>query len=508
MEGKAKVTWRIRGASQALAVWLAALLAPMFLQGCDATRRDWRTCFTTTVCDHGYTCTKDHQCVRAVDAGGLDGQAPADLAQPAADGPAAVVLDVAAGDASMIDAARGEALPPFVLDAALDEGIDAVPGAAIDAGIDNVEDASVDLAIDTRVPDAPGSCSSDGDCMGQAPYCVDGRCVACKTSEECQSGTPICSAGHACISCAAVDSGCPSSAPACEVDSGRCVECASNDDCQLATKPICDGTSNTCVACTSDAQCAAAGPGVCMSHLDGHCAKDSETVYVGSAGPNPCSETATDAGSASVPFCTAEKGVRTAQAKGKPLVVLSGALIGGFTAIALTAPLTVVGKSATIVPGDLSDGIGVTSGVLYLRGLTVAGSAARATGIGINAQATVGATLDIHVDDCAVTGNPGGGIMLAGAAFDIRNTTVADNGPGQTSGGVSFGGIRVDSLVPTASANLDFVTIENNLAPGLSCAGVIQGQGVLATGNALLNIATSCAITSCTAPSPTCGAQP
>jgi hypothetical protein len=290
------------------------------------------------------------------------------------------------------------------------------------------------------------------------------------------------------------------------------VECAGNGDCTDVTKPICDSVTNTCVACTSDAQCATVGPGVCMSHLDGHCATDAETIRIGSSGTNTCSDAAAGAGSALVPYCTAQTGVLAAKAKSKPLVVMAGALSGGFSGIGFNTPLSVVGKNAVITPVDLSDGIGIASGEIYLRGLTVAGRAASPTGIGINAQASAGATLVLHMEGCTVTGNPGGGILLAGAAFDIRNSTISGNGPGQTAGGTSFGGIRVDSLPTSGPASLDLVTITNNLAPGLSCAAsstvTIQGHGVLASGNVVPDISYSCGILACTAPSTTCGAQP
>jgi len=52
------------------------------------------------------------------------------------------------------------------------------------------------------------------------------------------------------------------------------------------------------------------------------------------------------------------------------------------------------------------------------------------------------------------------------------------------------------------------VTIQNNLATGLTCSTAIQGQGVLASGNTPLDIATSCGVVSCATPAPTCGAQP
>jgi hypothetical protein len=499
MRGGTKVLAKFRGAATALP------LVSMLLSGCDDTRRDPQSCHTHT-CDPGYVCNKSYRCVAAPDGGAADTGTDASLGLDGA--PTSVSLDSAPpSDVPMVEVGGGDTFAPVVVDAALERAIDAPPGPALDAEIDSAADVPLDLAIDSRVPDAAGTCSSDGDCAGQTPFCVEWRCVACKTSGECQGGAPICSSSHACVSCALADAGCPATAPACQADSGRCVECVSNDGCGVATKPICDSSSYTCVSCTSDDQCAAVGPSVCMFHLDGRCAADAETIYVGSRGSAACSDTATSAGSAQTPYCTAQKGVLAARAKGRPLVVLAGALAGGFTGIALTAPLTVVGKNASITPADFSDGIGITIGEIYLRGLSVAGSAAGQTGIGINAQATAGATLILHMDGCAVTGNPGGGILLGGAAFDIRNTRVAGNGPGQTSGGATFGGIRVDSLPASGPTSLKLVTIESNLAPGLSCAASISGTGVLASGNVVPDITTSCGVGNCATASPTCGAQ-
>jgi hypothetical protein len=500
MRGGTKVLAKFRGAAIALP------LVSMLLSGCDDTRRDWQTC-NTEPCGPGHVCNiQNHRCVPVLDASVADGGTDALLRIDGTPIPGSLDSPLAS-DVPHGEVGGGDTFAPVVIDAAPETAIDAPPGPALDAEIDSAADAPLDLAIDTRVPDAAGTCSSDGDCAGQTPFCVEWRCVACKTSGECQGGAPICSSSHACVSCALADAGCPATAPACEVDSGRCVECVSNDGCGVATKPICDSASYTCVSCTSDDQCAAVGPSVCMFHLDGRCAADAETIYVGSRGSATCSDTATSAGSAQTPYCTAQKGVLAARAKGRPLVVLAGALAGGFTGIALTAPLTVVGKDAIITPADFSDGIGITSGEIYLRGLSVAGSAAGQTGIGINAQATAGATLILHMDGCAVTGNPGGGILLGGAAFDIRNTRVAGNGPGQTSGGATFGGIRVDSLPSSGPTSLELVTIADNLAPGLSCWASIQGTGVLASGNILPVITNSCGVVNCAVPSATCGAQ-
>jgi hypothetical protein len=484
---------------------LLAALGPVLLSGCNDTRLNPDRCYTHP-CGPGRLCTADFRCVPALDSGaldggGLDGVGAVDAALDGTGHADSPIIDSGATDAPTLEAG----------DVALDGtalAIDTEIGPTLDTAIDVAGPGPLDVAVDTYVPDASGTCAIDKDCSAPTPFCVSLRCVACRTSAECQGGTPICSSAGACVACAAAPAACPASSPVCDSKSGRCVECVGNGDCKVATRPVCDGATQTCTPCTSDAQCAGTGPAVCMLHLDGHCATDAETVYGGSSGTAACSDTATGAGSALVPYCSPEKAVRAAGAKGKPLVVLAGKLAGGFTGIALASPLLVVGKEAVITPEDFADGIGVTSGELYLRGLTVAGNTSGQTGIGINAQATTGATLVVHVDRCTIRGNPGGGILLAGAAFDIQNTAVTGNGPGQTGGGTSFGGIRVESLPAAGPARLNLVTIADNLAPGLSCAAGIQGSGVLAVGNSVLDVANSCGITACTAPAATCGAQP
>jgi hypothetical protein len=242
-----------------------------------------------------------------------------------------------------------------------------------------------------------------------------------------------------------------------------------------------------------------------MKETDGHCATDAETVYVQNV--TGCSAGGTGGGTAATPYCLAQPGIASAKSNGKSLVVITGALVAGSTTIAASSPLTIVGKSSAIInPASGGDGIDITSGEIYLRNLTVQGSSSLATGIGINATPGTGSTVTLHMDTCAVTGNPGGGILLNGAAFDIKNATISGNGP---NGSFSWGGIFVQSLPTSGPTTLNLVSITANPASGLSCAGAIQGTGVLATGNTSVQIATGCSITTgaCTVSSSTCGAQ-
>jgi hypothetical protein len=535
----------------ALGFVAALVMAGALVMGCDATRRDERTCYQNT-CSPGQGCTLDHKCVPVFDGGAWD-TSPIDSAHP---------IDIAIDDApGRID---GAAVDVFSL---VDVGADVpVPVGAIDAAA--VFDSAGEVAgfvdaspVDAYTPDAAGTCGSDIDCTSKdAPYCAQGRCVPCKTGDQCGGGAPICSSSYTCVSCAAVDAGCPSATPACEADSGRCLEClvdgdclrdasksfcragtcvgcaaagdsacagrnpakpvcmpggtcaecATSDDCSVTAKPICDTTANVCVACSRDDQCQVkvGGPGVCLFQQDGRCATDAESVYVGRNGAGICSDAG--AGTAQIPYCSASTAIGVAKRTGKPVLALLGPVQGTFAMGALSAALTVVGKNAVIIPVDSADGIDITSGELYLRSLTVAGNALGATGIGVNAQAATGTTVVLHMDGCTIKNNPGGGIFLAGTAFDIRNSKVTGNGPGQTTGGTIWGGIRVEGLPVGGQANLDLVTIQNNLAVGLTCSGAIQGQGVLISGNTPLDIATSCGagVLTCTTPAPTCGAQP
>jgi hypothetical protein len=179
-------------------------------------------------------------------------------------------------------------------------------------------------------------------------------------------------------------------------------------------------------------------------------------------------------------------------------------------AIAVSFPLTIVGKNAAVLTAAVGGNcVSITQGEVYLRNLTLQGNSSSATGVGIGVKASpdTGSTVTLHMDTCAVINNKGGGILLNGAAFNIKNMTVTGNGPGQTTGGNPWGGIRVDALPSSGTTNLNLATIDTNNPAGLTCAGGIQGAGVIATGNTSIQISTSCDVTACTTASTTCGAQ-
>ncbi len=361
-------------------------------------------------------------------------------------------------------------------------------------------------------------------CAGSKPACpmtgtLAGQCVECIDNTLCTANA----AKHFCVSnaCAGCDKAatnpCTGTTPACAPSTtptvgGQCVGCISNAQCS-GTTPICATATNTCRKCAADTDCSGVGPGVCMT--DGHCAADAETIYVGPSGTTTCSDT-TGTGSSSAPVCSAQAGVTLAKSGSKPVVLIRGTLtppsLGVTTTIAVSAPLTIVGKSsAVIAPASGADALTITSGEIYLRNLTVQGSTSPATGMGIKASPDSGSSVILHIDTCAVINNPGGGILLNGAAFDIKNTTLSGNGPGAFGGSTPWGGILAQNPPTAGPANLSLVTIQNNGFGGLSCSGAITGSGVLAAGNTntVSQIGAACGLTTgaCAVASATCGAQ-
>ena len=237
-----------------LSVVLPLLL--VLAAGCDATRRDFGVCDQTYACDlhAGLTCDfTTGTCVPIVpDSGAVDSQIGETGNPP----------DLSSGEANELDAKDAPAAidgAPVALDTA---PVDIVP---VDATIVDAPQV-VDVAgPDLRVPDAAGSCSVNSDCIGVVGgnYCLNSRCVACTTSDQCNNdaGVPFCSAQNTCVSCVGMSgsdggSACPGTT-LCDSKSGRCVECVNNRDCpQGGGKAFC--VQNQCVGC--DHLGASAGP--------------------------------------------------------------------------------------------------------------------------------------------------------------------------------------------------------------------------------------------------------
>jgi hypothetical protein len=234
-----------------------------------------------------------------------------------------------------------------------------------------------------------------------------------------------------------------------------------------------------------------------MKHVDGHCAKPGETIYLIDAGPGTCSDTTPAgvvAGTSTLPVCSLKAALALATAE-RPLVVVRGNIYAGDETVFARTDMvmtSVVGQKTAVLT-KMGTVISLTSGAFYFRDLKLDS----AFGGGI---AATGGTL--RLDDVIVTGCPLGGILLDGAAFDIRNTTVMNNGDSEGGGGY---GIEVRKVPETGPKVLTNVTSTNNYPTNLTCGGVIMGTGVLAPGV----IPSDCGIASCgSTPGPTCGAQP
>lgn len=370
-------------------------------------------------------------------------------------------------------------------------------------------DCSDAAPICTVATNTCAKCTGDDQCKDRAPAipacAASGKCVECTTKDHCKPTPmkPVCDTTmNACTGCktgtecAMIDP----MKPACAT-SGACVECVSNTDCKETTKPICDKTSNTCKPCKADAECTE-GPKVCMSHDDGRCAKDDETIYVQAT--TNCASTAGAAnGTATLPYCSldpviAALGTMTA----KNLVVVTGTVDKGPPFAIAGRPISIVGKANASV-GGVPAAIRLTAGDLYIRNVELF------TGNSLGCQAGTGSTL--RLDHVVVTGNKLGGILLDGAAFDIKDTTVTKNGPGVFNGAVDWGGIFVNNPPAAGPTKLQRVTVQNNLEAGIKCSVALMmtmTSGILASGNMSPDIHPTCMVAACGAASATCGAQP
>jgi hypothetical protein len=223
------------------------VVSPLLLvlgAGCGATRRDFTYCDQKYHdCLKGFTCDLTQGlCVPETDAGAPD----------AVSSEVGTKLDVAPG----IDLGSDAKDAPVVLD-----------GNVIDTSIVDVNPVVDLLTPDLRVPDAAGTCLVDNDCTGAAARnCVNNRCVACKTSSQCNNaaGLPFCSAQNTCVSCASAGAGsvdggidggidggvsavCSGAIPVCNSATGSCVQCVKNTDCPTPGKAFC--VQNQCVGC-------------------------------------------------------------------------------------------------------------------------------------------------------------------------------------------------------------------------------------------------------------------
>jgi hypothetical protein len=188
-----------------------------------------------------------------------------------------------------------------------------------------------------------------------------------------------------------------------------------------------------------------------------------------------------------------------AVAAARDLVVVRGSVISSTSGFQAGAKqLSIVGQASALI-GGVYPAIHLATGDLFARDLKLN------TGSSLGCQADTGATL--RLDRVVVNGNTGGGILLDGAAFVIKNTAVTNNGPG-TSGATTWGGVLVNNPPVAGPAQLQNVTVQNNNPVGISCSATVQGTGVLASGNTSVDITPACGLTPCATAGSSCGAPP
>lgn len=345
-------------------------------------------------------------------------------------------------------------------------------------------------------------------CMGRpnTPFCGPaGACVACMTNGDCKTATtPICSADGTCVACTAeTKMKCPAGKQLCDME-GRCVECIGHGDCKvdptkpichqgsctkcnamvsalscgaglpavcaptgacvdcvdskrdcLDTKPIC-GPDNKCRTCATDAECVSrdgANPGVCMSHDDGRCATDAETVYVQADTPNCAGD-----GTAKLPFCNPQEAMKVLTDVRRVMVLRGPQDLSAWMADTKGAkPISVIGQNGARVNVG-SNGVKLHSGHHYLRGLTF--HRGSLTGL------TTGPDSNVTLDRCTIVDNLRGGLDLGGA-FEITNTLIANNGA--LTDPAPSGGVLVQN--PTAGRKRVFRhnTVSENEAAAIHC---------------------------------------
>jgi hypothetical protein len=457
-------------AMRKLLVILPSLL--VLAGGCDATRRDLTYCNETYKCRDGYTCSLTGVC------------------EPSDAGPA----DALASDDGPVDVPESEAaLPIDAADAPAVVDVSPVDTLALDTSIIDVAQI-VDVATpDTRVPDAAGTCAVDNDCFGVASgsYCVNFRCVACKTASQCNNdaGVPFCSALNTCVSCAGVsspdgggecvsNSDCPqsggkafcvenkcqgcnvsgatASVPASGGVDGGAIDSGARDGGGSAnvgpcpgTKPVCATTGTIvgqCVGCVTSGDCAGTTPICNTANTCVACTSDSQCFDKG-IGPGVCmfhqdgrcaSDVETIYVKNSIATCSAGGGAGTAASPycdsqaGINAVTASKRVIvmSGSNLYPVTSTTTFSTGQITIISPSTATAAATTAAGAF-AGIHVTAGDVYVRGLvvanGINTGLTVDAGATLRMDRCIVNGNAGGGLIVKSGANFDIANSVFDN---------------------------------------------------------------------------------
>jgi hypothetical protein len=213
-----------------------------------------------------------------------------------------------------------------------------------------------------------------------------------------------------------------------------------------------------------------------MSHQDGRCATDTETVYVENR--PMCSLVPTTGGTSTVPFCSPQAGIGAAGGA-KRLIVLRGTTPFVPFDVALNpGEISVISKDGAIIDHGAAIGIHLTRGQLYVRGVTVG------AGSGPGVVADGGSVSVLRLDRCQILGS-GGGLLINNAGYEIVNTVIANNNEALVPPtGPTYGGVYLRSAAG-ALTTFRYNTIVGNQNIGLQCFGPYATSSLILANNAL-----------------------
>jgi hypothetical protein len=378
---------------------------------------------------------------------------------------------------------------------------------AMDASMDRSEVGDAGGGRDGSDAQDAFTCNRCGDAGadGGPSVCdMDARmCVECLADGHCNadgSVSKVCDTStRTCVGCLA-DGHCNadgSVSKVCDTSTRTCVGCLPSNDICTGTTPIC--TNKTCRPCTADTQCAT---GICME--DGHCAGTGEILFV-EFNSNGCPGAD---GTSAKPYCAPNEAVAQLLSN-RNVIVIRGPTADRMVLNTTGVAPVVVGKPATgnvpaSIPATAATAVQVLSDTVLIRDLTInGGTAATSKGIVVAGSSTVLSLLNVRVNvvtglglqadtgtqlkmnRCTIDNNSRGGVQLGTLSFDITNTVIAKNGPGMDTGGVTWGGLRINATGTTVPSSTRFVnnTIVENNPVAFSCATDISINQSIVFGN-------------------------
>lgn len=335
-----------------------------------------------------------------------------------------------------------------------------------------------------------------------APYCgTSGTCVECLQSMQCGTDKPVCGGAGACGACvsAADDAVCLARDAAkghCEFTAGpnlgRCVACTSSAQCASGS-PVCeltatDATRNVCRACAAHAEC---DSGVCIfdGSNAGQCAASAQVALVDNGGSTvaTCKTTrpTRDGDSPATAYCDVAEAVSESVAR--PFARIAGSA-QPYGAIALNdRALTLVGPGSSASPtarlftlsqpaiGVMVSGTQVVT--LVVDGLDLGGDASQKTSNGLYCSRSGGtASAVVTVRNSSLHDSSAAGIDASSCTLTVDASTVSNN----TGAGISASGgtLTVDASIINGNGSTGVTvgssasyTITNNIISGNGSGG-------------------------------------